>query len=79
MKTYYFNNGPVRGNCGHKHRTISGLEQCLNTELKVTRSLGGGAYSDRMPYEWKDTAINIMATECGDDNKVIVTGMVYYQ
>lgn len=70
---YYFNFGSVRGGCGHKHRTLSGLQRCLNLELKQVRALGGGAYSDRQPYIMTDSFISeILPTECGDNNEVIV-------
>ena len=70
--TYYENKGSVRGSCGHKHKTISGLQKCLNSELKATRSLGGGAYSDRMPFVVEDSISTRLETECGENNEVIV-------
>ena len=68
----YYNYGPVRGACGHDHRTLSGLQKCLNKELKEVRALGGGAYSDRLPYVCTDGIIELLPTECGDNNEVIV-------
>jgi len=39
--------GPVRGDCGHTHRTLSGAARCLHNDRASCRTLGGGAYSDR--------------------------------
>ena len=39
--------GPVRGECGHTHRTLVGAARCLHRDQRACTSLGGGAYSDR--------------------------------
>jgi hypothetical protein len=51
MKTYYTTTGSVRGSCGHKHRSIEAAEACLEQDRRDCRSLGGGAYSDRVIVE----------------------------
>lgn len=35
----------VRGNCGHKHRTIEAAERCLEQDARDCKRVGG--YSDR--------------------------------
>jgi hypothetical protein len=44
MKTYGCI-GEVRGDCGHKHRTLSGAVSCLKRDREGCGSQGG--YSDR--------------------------------
>ena len=40
--------GPVRGSCGHQHRTIEAARQCAERDARECRQYGGaGAYSDR--------------------------------
>lgn len=39
--------GSVRGNCGHHHRTLSGLARCILADQRDCRAAGG--YSDRYP------------------------------
>ena len=43
----YITSGPVRGDCPHVHRTLSGAARCLDRDIRGCRNLGGGAYSDR--------------------------------
>ena len=45
MKTTYSCIGNVRGDCGHKHRTLSGARKCLERDQSGCESQGG--YSDR--------------------------------
>lgn len=47
MNIIYVAHGSVRGNCGHKHRTIDAAEACCERDASQCLSLGGGAYSDR--------------------------------
>lgn len=37
--------GPVRGDCGHAHRTVEAAKQCIARDAAGCRSQGG--YSDR--------------------------------
>lgn len=37
--------GPVRGDCGHVHRSLDAAEACLNRDGRECKSAGG--YSDR--------------------------------
>ena len=61
--------GPVRGGCGHRHRSPEAAEKCRQKDIRALRSLGGRAYSDRTvwaaeadylrpvkPEEWKGGA-----------------------
>jgi hypothetical protein len=42
--------GPVRGSCGHRHRTREGaLRCCERDQSKVEREHGEGYYSDQRP------------------------------
>lgn len=47
MNTYYTcgSSRCVRGNCGHRHRTLSGAARCIKEDQQGCRSQGG--YSDR--------------------------------
>lgn len=49
--TTYTMTGSVRGNCGHKHRTISGAAACSVRDQRDCQSVGG--YSDRR-IDWPD-------------------------
>lgn len=40
--------GPVRGDCGHVHRTFRGADMCIHLDARDCRSQGG--YSDRDIY-----------------------------
>lgn len=40
--------GPIRGWCGHAHRTFSGAEECLIRDKRRCKREGG--YSDRLIY-----------------------------
>jgi hypothetical protein len=44
-KIYYFCEGSVRGNCGHRHRDVKAAAKCLNRDSHGCRQQGG--YSDR--------------------------------
>lgn len=46
----------VRGNCGHKHRTLAGALRCLHRDQRDCSGAGRGCYSDR----------NIVAVEDGE-------------
>lgn len=43
---YYTTWGPIRGGCGHKHRTLAGAVRCLARDRAGCARQGG--YSDRM-------------------------------
>jgi len=49
MTVYYSAKGAVRGDCGHRHRTVIAAQECARQDQQDCRSLGGGAYSDREP------------------------------
>jgi hypothetical protein len=42
---YWITRGPVRGQCGHKHRTEAGAHRCRHADARACRSVRG--YSDR--------------------------------
>ena len=45
---YYTASGPVRGDCGHRHRTPEAAGACLGRDARACASLPGGrSYSDR--------------------------------
>lgn len=45
MNTYYTTTGSVRGNCGHRHRSVVAAEQCRQSDANGCGMQGG--YSDR--------------------------------
>lgn len=45
MATIYTLTGSVRGNCGHKHRTLRAAANCSVDDQKACKAAGG--YSDR--------------------------------
>jgi len=42
---YYFTDGPVRGNCGHRHKSRTTADRCLRRDRRGCEGQGG--YSDR--------------------------------
>lgn len=42
---YYSARGDIRGDCGHRHRTLSGAYRCLQRDRDGCAQQGG--YSDR--------------------------------
>jgi len=52
MTTYYRTTGSVRGDCGHRHRTLSGAIRCLRRDQ--SGCAGQGGYSDRRIVEIDD-------------------------
>jgi hypothetical protein len=44
----YTTSGDVCGDCGHRHRTMSGAVRCLRDDQRGCHSQGG--YSDRSIY-----------------------------
>ena len=44
----YTNTGPVRGECGHRHRTRATASECLERDRRGCASQGG--YSDRRTH-----------------------------
>lgn len=48
MMVYYYTTGPVRGSCGHKHRSERTSRDCIRKDDRaVKRGHGPSAYSDR--------------------------------
>jgi hypothetical protein len=47
-KVYYITKGPIRGPCGHKHRTISYAYHCLARDIQSAEK--DGTSSDRRIY-----------------------------
>jgi len=47
MQTWYIASGEIRGDCGHRHRTIGTARLCAEKDWERCARLGGGAYSDR--------------------------------
>jgi hypothetical protein len=45
--TTYDASGPVRGDCGHQHRTAGAAWRCCHADNLDCGRLGGGCYSDR--------------------------------
>lgn len=48
MTTHYTTFGPVRGDCGHKHKTEDAAHACASEDMDGCASQGG--YSDRSVY-----------------------------
>lgn len=48
LKNYYRNFGDVRGECPHRHRTLTGAMRCNVQDQRGCASQGG--YTDRMIY-----------------------------
>lgn len=46
MPTVYTTTGPVRGSCGHRHRTPKAARACLDADVRDCKRAGG--YSDRV-------------------------------
>lgn len=46
-RTYYIAHGPVRGGCGHLHRTEDAAQRCADADQRACRSQGRNSYSDR--------------------------------
>lgn len=46
MRTVYTTTGPVRGSCGHRHRTPEAARACLDADIRDCKRAGG--YSDRV-------------------------------
>ncbi len=44
---HYTTRGPVRGACGHRHRSLGAAVACAERDRRACAALGGGAYSDR--------------------------------
>lgn len=40
--------GPVRGACGHAHRSIKAAVRCAMRDTRECRRAGAGCYSDRV-------------------------------
>lgn len=54
MATVHFEaHGPVRGSCGHEHRTLIDALACVERDQAACRSLGGGSYSDRQAVRFE--------------------------
>ena len=51
MNSYYYCKGPIRGACGHHHRTITGAARCLRSDQRGCNPHGQHyptePYSDR--------------------------------
>ena len=48
MKPTYTCTGPVRGNCGVRHRSLSAAVRCCARDMRdVRKGHGSSAYSDR--------------------------------
>lgn len=56
--------GSVRGNCGHKHRTLSGAVKCLERDQNGRHSQHG--YSDRSIYEIDEAGNQTLLIRTGD-------------
>jgi len=53
--THYTAHGPVRGSCGHAHKTLAAARKCAARDRRACARLGGGAYSDRQAVGiWTD-------------------------
>ena len=50
MSIYFMCWGPIRGACGHKHRTLAAAERCLERDRRGCATQGG--YSDRTIRLW---------------------------
>ena len=43
----YTTDGPLRGRCGHQHKSLEGAIKCLDDDETWCRELGGGGHTDR--------------------------------
>jgi hypothetical protein len=62
---HYETEGNVRGNCGHRHRTLDGAIRCLRRDHRGCVSQGG--YSDRYIYR-VDGAERVAMIEVAEDH-----------
>jgi oxalate decarboxylase/phosphoglucose isomerase-like protein (cupin superfamily) len=69
-KTTYITRGSVRGQCSHKHRTVSGALKCLERDQSGCHEHGG--YSDREVYEVTDGEAKMLYTITDDDCHLVV-------
>lgn len=60
----FITEGSVRGNCGHRHRTLSGAVRCLERDSSGCHSQGG--YSDRNLYEVTEKGEHVLLVKTGD-------------
>ena len=60
---YYYCEGPVRGNCGHKHRKYEKAVECLEADKKGCIKQGG--YSDRVIHRSSDNQLTFGDIEDG--------------
>jgi hypothetical protein len=66
----YTTSGDVRGDCGHRHRTMSGAARCRRDDQRYCHGQGG--YSDREIYyadgtELTDADLRIFEDISGDE------------
>ena len=62
--SHYTTTGPVRGSCGHRHRTLGGALRCLRRDVSGCRRQGG--YSDRRLLDDSGAEIPTRPGERGD-------------
>ena len=57
--TYFTASGPVRGACGHHHKTPIAAQACADLDSRRMSAIGGGSYSDRrvVMHNGDDTVI----------------------
>jgi hypothetical protein len=76
-KLHFYCEGPVRGNCGHKHTTRTGALRCLKDDMRSCNKQGG--YSDRSAYDnqgnryveaedWNDKDILVSEEEYAEED-----------
>lgn len=53
MNVYYVCKGPVRGSCGHKHRTGNAALECLRQDWRKPRAKAGWS-RDREVFQVAD-------------------------
>lgn len=41
IRIYYVATGPVRGDCGHRHRTLTAAMRCVDRDARACAKLGG--------------------------------------
>lgn len=71
MMITYTTTGPVRGDCGHRHRSIDTARTCLRRDGDGCASQGG--YSDRRVVRWDGSELTaaeeaeLLALDLADD------------
>jgi hypothetical protein len=61
--TAWTTRGPVRGPCGHRHKTLRAALECVDRDGAACRKVGG--YSDRSVVAIRDARVWSVSDDCG--------------